>query len=188
MNKLVTCAFILTTLTSCASRHAIEDRLSVAETFISAFYAYDRAALESFLSVAETSMPTIVYYQGWAEGGNYEIVDRKPCEEGVLDQVTCSITVRDDPMLALGIDFNVTDTFHISFSNGDITAVKTTSNDLQIYHDAADWVRKEMPELISEPCRGFFDGGPTPGDCARAMTIGYGRFAASEDFPTANYN
>jgi hypothetical protein len=61
--------------------------------------------------------------------------------------------------------------------------VKTSSDDPQLYYDAADWVRNNLPELIKVPCEGFFDGGPTPGECAKAMAQGYARFAASEDFP-----
>ena len=86
-------------------------------------------------------------------------------------------------MLALGIDFNVTDTFEISFENGEIKSVETSSDDMQVYYDAAEWVKRELPELVDIPCQGFFDGGPTPGDCARAMAEGYRRFAASDDFP-----
>ncbi len=86
-------------------------------------------------------------------------------------------------MLALGIDFHVTDTFTITFANNNIASVETSSNDLPLYFEAADWVRKELPDLIREPCQGFFDGGATPGECARAMAEGYTRFAASDDFP-----
>jgi hypothetical protein len=157
--------------------------LSTAEAFIDAFYSFDKSRLETFLTFAEESVPSIVYYQGWADGGNYEIVKRRPCKEKTLNVISCAITVADDPMLALGIDFKVTDTFEISFENGEITSVETSSDDMQVYYDADEWVRREQPELIEEPCRGFFAGGPTPGDCARAMTEGYRRFAASDDFP-----
>jgi hypothetical protein len=97
--------------------------------------------------------------------------------------VRCSITVEDDPMLALGIDFNVTDTFTISFTNGVVSAVETSSNDLQIYYDARNWVLTELPNLIEDACEGFFDDGATPNECARLMTEGYRQFVASEDFP-----
>jgi hypothetical protein len=40
-------------------------------------------------------------------------------------------------------------------------------------------VEENRPELIAEPCKGFFDGGLTPGDCVRAMVRGYSEFAAS---------
>jgi hypothetical protein len=163
------------------SNHA--KNLSTAEAFIDAFYSFDRSRLESFLSFAEESIPSIAYYQGWAEGGNYEIVNRRPCAEKKSNVIRCAITVEDDPMLALGIDFKVTDTFEISFENGEIRSVETSSDDMQVYYDAAEWVRKEFPELVEEPCQGFFDGGPTPGDCARAMAEGYRKFSASDDFP-----
>lgn len=157
--------------------------LSTAEAFIDAFYSFNPARLKSFLNVAEESAPAILYYQGWAEGGNYEIVDRRPCEMMESHIISCSITVRDDAMLALGSDFHVTDTFKITFTNSHITSVTTSSNDLKVYDDAANWVRNELSELVRLPCQGFFDGGPTPGACARAMAEGYARFAESDDFP-----
>ena len=167
--------------TTADSNHAAN--LSAAEAFIDAFYSFDRSSLESFLSSAEESIPSIAYYQGWAAGGNYLIVNRRPCEEKESNVVRCAITVEDDPMLALGIDFKVTDTFEVSFENGEIRSVETSSDDMQVYYDAAEWVKRELPELVDIPCQGFFDGGPTPGDCARAMAEGYRRFAASDDFP-----
>ncbi len=161
------------------------EKLQTAEAFIDAFYSFDSSRLRSFLTFAEESAASITYYQGWAEGGNYEIVNRRSCEVKSADIISCSITVADDPMLALGIDFKVTDTFEITFENGEIISVETSSDDLQVYYDAAEWVRKELPELVEEPCQGFFDGGPTPADCARAMAEGYRRFAASDDFPSS---
>ena len=160
-----------------------ESYLSTAEAFIDAFYSFDPLALEATLSSAAGSVLAITYYQGWAEGGNYKIVDRKHCEIKAANVVSCSITVEDDPMLALGIDFDVTDTFEITFTDTAITAVETSSDDIQLYYDARDWVRRELPALVEEPCQGYFDGGPTPGDCARAMAQGYIQFAASDDFP-----
>ena len=50
-----------------------------------------------------------------------------------------------------------------------IVRVRTSSNDPELFHEAMEWVRRERPELIAEPCRGFFKGGPTPGQCVRAM-------------------
>ena len=167
--------------TTADSNHAAN--ISTAEAFIDAFYSFDRSSLASFLSLAEESIPSIAYYQGWAEGGNYKIVNRRPCEEKESNIIRCAITVEDDPMLALGIDFKVTDTFEISFQNGEIKSVETSSDDMQVYYDAGEWVRRELPELVENPCQGFFAGGPTPGDCARAMAEGYRRFAASDDFP-----
>jgi hypothetical protein len=86
-------------------------------------------------------------------------------------------------MLALAVDFFVTDTFEIAFEDGRVSSVETSSNDLPIYYQARDWVRSNMPELIAQPCEGFFAGGATPGDCAQAMAEGYRAFTASDAYP-----
>jgi hypothetical protein len=160
-----------------------ELQLAVAEAFIDAFYSFDKQELEMTLPAARGSAPAIVFYQGWAQGGNYQIKQGTPCETKGADEVSCSITVQDDLVLALGIEFNVTDTFTISFQDGKIGAVETSSNDPALFWQARDWVKEKLPELIEKPCQGIWDGGPTPGDCVRAMVEGYGRFAASDDFP-----
>ena len=166
-----------------AEQKSDKANLRVAEAFIDAFYSFDSAKLQAALSSAKDSVPFISYYQVWAKGGNYKIVNRMPCRVKEPMLVYCSITVKDDLMGALGVDFNVTDTFHISFSDGKIISVRTSSNDLPVFSDALEWVKKNLPDLIEKPCRGFFDGGPTPGDCVRAMVEGYGRFSVSADFP-----
>ena len=181
--------FMLVSLSACSvykdskTHYQNESLLPTAEAFIDTFYSFNSTALEVALSQASSSIPSVVYYQGWAEGGNYKIVARKPCVIQELNVASCSVTVEDDPMLALGIDFNVTDTFTISFIDGVIVAVETSSNDMQIYFDARDWVLTELPELVAEACEGFFNGGSTPNECARLMAEGYRRFAASEEFP-----
>ncbi|MEO2196302.1 MAG: hypothetical protein ABGY72_09450 [bacterium] len=178
--------------TSCADLTSVEsqppeaDHLSVAETFIDRFYAFDSAALTTMLGGATDSIPSIGFYQGWAEGGHYQVVQRLPCEATGPEAVSCAITVQDDLMLALGIDFNVTDTFELSFADGGIASVETSSNDLQVFWDAREWINEEHPELLRVPCRGLFDGGPTPGACIRAMVEGFAKFAASDDFPEAS--
>jgi len=160
--------------------HQSSDQLiPTAETFVDAFYSFDPDALQAALSTAEDSIPSILFYQGWAEGGNYEVMDRIPCGIENEGTVSCSITVKDDLIEALGIDFNVTDTFHLTFSNGQIVSVTTSSNDPQAYYDAREWVENNRPELIDKPCKGFFNGGLTPGDCVRAMVRGYSEFVAS---------
>jgi len=169
---------LLFALNSCS-----DSSLATAEAFIDAFYSFDRSQLEPFLKVAPESFPAIIYYQGWTEGGNYKVLDRKPCVLVDTSIVECSITVEDDPIMALGIDFKVTDTFTITYNNGAITSVETSSDDPPLYFTARDWVRENRAELIDAPCEGFFDGGPTPDNCARAMAQGYAEFASSPDFP-----
>lgn len=165
------------------SAQAVAGRLTIAESIIDAFYSFESEKLRPFLADAGDSAREILYYQGWAEGGNYKIVRRAPCVAEADDRISCSITVEDDPVLALRTEFRVTDTFTISFDGMDISNVETSSNDQPIYYQAYDWVVENMPEIMDGPCRGFFADGTTPGDCARAMTEGYRRFAASDDFP-----
>jgi len=175
--------FTLPVVVCAESASSSKGNILAAEIFIDAFYSFDSGTLEAVLSSAKQSIPSIVYYQGWAKGGNYKIVQRVPCSSKTPELVTCPVTVQDDLMIALGIDFNVTDTFHLSFSKGKISHVATSSNDLQVFNDAQAWVTDNLPELVREPCRDFFNGGPTPGKCVRAMVEGYAQFAASEDFP-----
>jgi hypothetical protein len=159
------------------------ERLAIAEALIDAFYSFDPERLAALLIDAGESADQLLYYQGWAEGGNYKIIERGACVAVTQSQVRCSITVEDDPVMALGSDFKVTDTFTISFDGTKISDVETSSNDQPIYYLARDWVRANMPEIMEGPCKGFFAGGPTPGDCARAMAEGYREFAASDEFP-----
>jgi hypothetical protein len=106
-----------------------------------------------------------------------------PCARGEDDVVACPVTVQDDPVVALGTGFNVTDTFHLTFEDGVIVKVETSSNDQPIYFQARQWVEANMPEVMEGACaNGDTDAG-TPADCARAMTAGYAAFAASADFP-----
>lgn len=100
-----------------------------------------------------------------------------PCQTKSTEAVTCSITVKDDLIGALRMPFTVTDTFHIAIGAGKIIAVKTSSNDPKMFHDAFEWVRREHPELFRGPCQGFFDGGPTPDGCV-TMVRGFAEFAA----------
>ncbi|MDA1077286.1 MAG: hypothetical protein O3A63_21440, partial [Proteobacteria bacterium] len=97
-------------LSACSGSNAGQNLVS-AEALIDAFYTFNPTELEPFLSKAPGSAAKIIFYQGWAQGGNYRIVDRQPCKALSAQVISCSITVQDDPVLALNIDFNVTDTF-----------------------------------------------------------------------------
>lgn len=156
----------------------IAPELSAAETVIDAFYSFDSRRLETAMATAASSIPRIVFYQGWAQGGNYTVLERRPCKLASAVEITCSITVKDDLIGALGLDFNVTDTFHFSVAERKITQVRTSSNDPKMFNDAFEWVQQNRQDLVREPCRGFFAGGPTPGDCVRAMVRGFREFAA----------
>jgi hypothetical protein len=95
--------------------------------------------------------------------------------------IICPITVKDDLIGALNIDLNVTDTFHLTVINGQIRLVQTSSNDPDLYYKAKEWIRINRPELIEEPCKGIWDGGPTPCECVRAMVEGFTLFMDSEN-------
>jgi len=161
---------------------AVAPDLSKAEAFIDAFYSFDPERLRPMLDAAPESAQSILYYQGWAEGGNYKVLERGACAVDENQLVSCPITVQDDPVLALNTGFNVTDTFTLTFANGEIVKVETSSNDQPIYYEARAWVEREMPEVMTGPCKDRGAGGATPGDCARAMTEGYRRFAASDAY------
>jgi len=155
-------------------------RLAAAEQLIDAFYSFDSAPLRTALAAAPASAPQIVYYQGWAEGGNYAVLDRKPCRLASADEVSCDIKVRDDLIVALGTGYWVTDTFHLTFRDGRIVKVRTSSNDPPDFEKALDWVRTQHPDLMTGACRGFFAGGPTPQDCVRAVVKGFADYRAAQ--------
>lgn len=179
----VTGALLLLLAAAGPARAATPADVETAEAFIDAFYSFDPARLEALLSDADETAARILYYQGWAEGGNYKVVDRGACAIGDDDRVHCPITVEDDPVKMLGTGFNVTDTFHLTFEDGRIAHIETSSNDQPIYYEARKWVEENLPELIAEPCKDRGTAAGTPAECARAMTEGYRRFAASDDFP-----
>lgn len=152
--------------------------LAAAEAFIDAFYSFDGGRLEDALSSAQQSIPEILYYQGWAQGGHYRIVKRQSCRASGAE-VACSITVEDDLIKALGLTFHVTDTFHLTISNGIIISVSTTSDDPPEFHKAAEWVKTERRDRFQDSCRGYFAGGPTPQECVRTMVEGFKEFATT---------
>jgi hypothetical protein len=54
-----------------SGRVVADTNISTAENLIDAFYSFDASRLEATLEHAEDSAPSILYYQGWAEGGNW---------------------------------------------------------------------------------------------------------------------
>lgn len=167
-------------LAGCATGQKIPGaapELAAAKALIDAFYSFDPARLRGSMSDAPDSMPNILYYQGWAQGGNYRVLDRKPCRFDKADEISCSITVRDDLIGALRTGYDVTDTFHLSVDGGRIVKVWTTSNDPPEFDQALSWLRAERPDLLTGPCRGFFAGGPTPQQCVREVVKGFAEFA-----------
>jgi hypothetical protein len=158
----------------------LASNLITAEGMIDAFYSFDADSLQPFLSEAGESQASILSYQAWAEGGNYKVLVRAPCVSESADTISCSITVQDDPVVALETGFDVTDTFHVTFEGAVIKGVETSSNDQPIYYEARQWVEANLPEVIEGPCKREDGIRVTPGDCARAMTDGYKQFMAAK--------
>ena len=155
-----------------------------AERLIDAFYSFDPVRLRAALSDAPASQPQIMYYQGWAEGGHYAVLTRKPCRLTGRDEASCEITVRDDLIDALGTGYWVTDTFHLTFRGGRIAKVRTSSNDPPEFDAALNWLKRERPGIMTGPCRGFFAGGPTPHDCVKAVVGGFAAYRKAKSPPS----
>lgn len=173
--KYLICVFGLL-IVSCKERtnkSTSTSHLAIGNKFVDAFYSFDRDSLQAILSSSEKSQPEILYYQKWAECAHYKIIDRSHHVEKNDSTILFPVTVKDDLMAALGIDFNVTDTFHISFQKGKICSVKTSSNDPDAYHEAKEWVYINRPEWVKKPCEGIWAGGPTPCECVLSMLKGF---------------
>lgn len=154
--------------------------LDIANDFADAFYSFNRDSLQALLAAAESSQPEILYYQKWAECGNYQVLHRDSYVELNDSTVLFPVTVKDDLMGALQIDFNVTDTFRITLRNGKIRSVQTSSNDLDEYYTAKEWVKTHRPEYVEKACEGIWQGGPTPCECIQGMVRGFRDFIAQK--------
>ena len=124
-SKIIGIYILALLLSSCKTPpNADMKNIEVGISFIDAFYSFNKDSLASILSDAEKSQPEILYYQKWAECANYKVLDRSHYFERNDSVVVFPVTVKDDLMSALAIDFNVTDTFHISIKNGKITSTQ----------------------------------------------------------------
>lgn len=159
------------------------ENLAVAESMIDAFYSFDPDALGAILENAGDSKASLLGYQAWAEGGHYTVLNRIGCssEDGTPNKITCPVTVKDDPVQALQTGYDVTDTFHLTFEDGVLVNVSTSSDDQPIYRDARVWVAENMPEVMEGPCKRVDGQRETPGECAVAMTAGYAAYKAYLD-------
>ena len=148
----------------------------VSETFIDAFYSFDQDSLKALLTKADQSAESILFYQGWAEGGNYEVRQRHGCYTSGDSTITCPVTVKDDLIQALELDLFVTDTFHLTVVDGSVLAIETSSNDPPLFYEARKWIAENRPELTDDACS---DDNGTPGDCVRGVVQGFREFMAA---------
>lgn len=149
--------------------------VAIATEFIDAFYSFNRDSLHSTLAYANESQHSILYYQKWAECGNYKVIKRNDFILKNDSLVLCPITVKDDLIGALEIDFNVTDTFHLTIINEKIRSIETSSNDPDLFYEAKDWIKQNRPELIEKAC----DGTSTACECVNATVEGFIEFNAN---------
>lgn len=166
---LVAVAFASRALSQVPATVTPDTRLAKAEALIDAFYSFDGTKLRRAMAHAPGSIPDTLYYQPWAEAGNYRVPKRAPCRWDKEDEASCAITVKDDLVPALGLTQHVTDVFHMSFRDGEIVKVWNTSDDPPEYWSGKAWLKQQHPEIFTGPCRDMFAGGPTPGECIRAL-------------------
>jgi len=165
---------------SCLEQTDKYNNFHISHEFIDAFYSFNRDRLKTILTQTdESSLQFIMYYQAWAQCANYEIIKCHDHIERNDSLVICPVTVKDDLIVALDLDFNVTDTFHLTIVNGRIKSIQTSSNDPDLYYQAKEWVKQNRPELINEPCERIWEGGPTPCECVKAMVKGFTEFKAA---------
>lgn len=141
--------------------------LSTAEIFIDAFYSWDAERLARAINASPEETAAVLYYQGWAEGGHYEVKKRRPCTVSNANQIQCRITVTDDFGKAMG--YTATDTFTLTMNTNQITGVTFEGDDPPIFLELQAWMMTNRPEIFSGPCKDLFAGGTTPGQCARAV-------------------
>jgi hypothetical protein len=175
--------FIVVGMISCREAARPSDSINnhvVANHLVDAFYSFNHDSLQAMLSEAPTAQPNLLYYQKWAECGHYRIVQRNPSVQKNDSVVLVPVTVKDDLMAALEINFNVTDTFHIVVREGTIRSVENSSNDPEEYYQAKEWVKQNRPEWVDKPCEGIWNGGPTPCDCIQGYIKGFGDFVKAK--------
>jgi len=142
-----------------------DPQLAAAEAFIDAFYSYDSSRLAQALSPGPGA-DSMAYYQAWAAAANYRIHTRRPCEHH-YNFIVCRITVTDDFGKTLG--YLATDTFTLQMRGSEIVAANAEGDDPPIFNALFEWIAEQRPEILSGPCERMFEGGTTPGACARAV-------------------
>lgn len=151
--------------------------LAVAERFVDAFYAWDPAALASTMADTDDRQRAL-YYQKWAEAGNYRVKTRRACRYRPGEpRVECAITVTDDIGGALG--YVATDTFVLTVEADRIVAADFESDDPPIFAEVFAWMGEQRPDVLAGPCKDLFDGGTTPAECVREVVRAARDYAAS---------
>lgn len=157
-------------ITICAACAHQDAELAAAENLIDAFYSWEAPALATALQGAPADAPRALYYQAWAEAGNYRIQTRRPCARDPEGRIECAITVTDDIGKTLG--YVATDTFQLTVQSGRVVRVQFTSDDPPVFDALFQWMGEDRPDVFAGPCKDLFAGGTTPADCVRAVVRG----------------
>ena len=156
----------------CSDDRSAHEPGAVAEQFIDAFYAWDEEGVSALVAPGE-DLDRVLYYQGWARGANYEVLERRPCastdgsDVTTAESIQCAITVSDDFGQALG--YRATDTFSLTMADGKIVAVSFAGDDPPVFEAVFAWMAEARPEVFTGPCLNMFEGGTTPQACSRAV-------------------
>ena len=156
---------------------ADDQALNLAENFITTFYSWDLNLLETLIAEDADSL-AITYYQGWAEGANYAIKIRRPCERD-SNEISCAITVTDDFGRAMG--YTATDTFRLTIRDGQISGVTFSADDPPVFQELQEWIMTDRPEVFTGPCLDMFAGGTSPHACSAAVVKSAVEFMAARE-------
>ncbi len=169
-------AALISTLSGCGDDSVPPDpgQIASAESIIDAFYAWEPEPLSTRIATAKGVEATL-YYQAWAEAAHYEISNRRSCRQAAIDVVECAITVTDDFGSALG--YIATDTFRFEFSGPELRRIDFEGDDPLVFTAMFAWMALTRGEVFEDECRDMFEGGPTPGACAKAVAEAAREFA-----------
>lgn len=176
--RIAAASLIISLLSSCASSNQAELNLLLAERFVDAFYSWSPNALGAVLAKAPEDSNRTLYYQAWAEAGEYQIQTRNPCSAISARQAECAIRVTDNIGAALG--YIATDTFTLSFDGNNLVGVQFRSDDPPILQEVFGWLQATRPEVFAGPCKDLFAGGTTPQACVRAVIRGAQDYIATQ--------
>jgi len=150
------------------------EQLQLAEQFIDAFYTFQAVEIREIPFDSKLDIAPLLYYQAWAEGGNYKVAKRTDCYKAIDELIYCRIKVTDD--LGGNLGYIATDTFTLSIIDREITKVEFEGDDPFVFTRLLISIYLFQPEVFDGPCDKMFDGGKTPKACVQAVV------AAAKEF------
>ena len=145
------------------------DRIEVAEEFLDAVYSLDPDRLDAAMaSLPEDDRRFLTFYQGFAAASDYEVTDGPSCQVSGPN-IQCSVRARDRFVDAVGLQAHEFERYTLSTRDGEVRDLRFRLQGPPALSEPFDWVVENRADVMDGPCRGFFDGGPTPDDCARAF-------------------